>query len=81
LFHFLDFCGNFLVLLLHEAQIVIAVVDLAGRTEVGCFHACQTVVGYGSVHGLNLGVHTDAGVADFSLCGRLAHRRAQALSS
>ena len=73
LLHLSDLLCNFSVLCLHQGKIVIAVVILAARTEIASLHASKTVVCDWAIHRLDLGVHANTRVVNFTVCGRLAH--------
>jgi len=74
LLHLPDFLCDFSVLLLHEGKIIIAVVVLAAWSKVSGLHAGKTVVSDRPIDRLDLSVHTDTRVVDFSVhSGRLSH--------
>ncbi len=69
LLHLLNLGCNFNVLLLQQIAVVVAVVDLATRSNLVCVHTHHAVIRYRSVHTRHFGIVAHASVVNFFLRG------------
>jgi hypothetical protein len=80
LLHLLDLVSDLVVFVLEQVHVIVAVINLAARSQAGSLHAHHTMVGHRAVHGVDLGVITDTSVVDLAQGRSLAHAGAETVS-